>query len=228
MAKFTTQPFNPSQRQTMDIAGIIAAPLVAAAEANAMMAREQVKFLMDFCFYERDGAYEPVKIRMVLTRARLEPAEEAGMEPRIQRVTSTFELPLITIVPFSSLAVESMEVNFNVEVSTYQKKSTDDDMESQEPLLGTAPALKLVGRVASRRSSPGGDRETSESTDHYYEVDDSASLEIRIQSGSLPLPVGLTSLLNLYSGEMSPTRVESVSGEPCDSRRQPRKGGARR
>ena len=75
-----TEAFKPKADSNLDIEEIIGAPLVAAVRANAMMLREQTKFLMDFCFSkDKDGdIYHPIMIEMAMTRGELVPGEGPG------------------------------------------------------------------------------------------------------------------------------------------------------
>ena len=54
--------------QGITIENMIGAPLVAAARANAMIAREQVNFILDHCFTKDEEGYHPVIIRFSLTK----------------------------------------------------------------------------------------------------------------------------------------------------------------
>jgi hypothetical protein len=197
MTKFTTRRLDPSDYKGADIAGIIGAPLVAATQANSMMAREQVKFLMDFCFSKKDEGYEPIMVRMSITRAMIEPASTGASEPKIIRVVSTFEVPLLTIVPINSLALESIDVDFDLEVTSHvvsDSEGSRKDDEKREP-------VKLYGKVGKRR------QDGSHDSGNHYDQKSSSSLKVHIKSGLLPLPVGITSILNLYTKNLQPIEI---------------------
>lgn len=206
MTKFSTKRLDPADYRSTDIAGVIGAPLVAAATANSMMAREQVKFLMDFCFQKTDNTYEPVMIRMSITRAVVEPTTGSQTQPTISRIESTFEIPLLTIIPINSLAVESMEVDFMLDItghivsdSNESSRTGEDDSNKSVQLMGK------VGRPASALPLAG--------TTEHYEQKSSASLKVHIKSGPLPLPVGITSILNLYVKNLQPVEIAKSNND---------------
>src|SRR5271166_2101715 len=97
---------------------LIGGPLNAAATANAAMALTQTKFLLDTCFTKTSSgspavdSYSPILIEMSLIRGVLTPPG-SGSPPStstdIQQIKTTFNLPLLTIVPLNSLAVETVD-----------------------------------------------------------------------------------------------------------------------
>ncbi|WP_379963277.1 DUF2589 domain-containing protein [Epilithonimonas sp. UC225_85] len=90
------------------IEDLLAAPFIAAANANSKMAQEQVKFLMETCFDAKDDSFSP---KMVSLTIRKNSKSETEPDELI-----SFELPLITIIPFNSLCVKDINVKFDMEI----------------------------------------------------------------------------------------------------------------
>lgn len=132
---------------------LIGGPLNAAAKANAAMALTQTKFLLETCFERieipatnttpKQVNYKPVMIEMSLERGVLgyekkKDKDDQGKEieimaPVIQTVTTKFNLPMLTIIPINSLAVDTVDIGFEMEVkssfSESEKTSTRDRKE---------------------------------------------------------------------------------------------------
>lgn len=210
--QFNTKRLDPSEYSGLDIEGIISAPLIAGAHANSMMAKEQVQFLMDFCFAKNGDTYVPVMIRMSMTKGVLTPPENKNDKPTIERITTTFELPLLTIIPINSLAVKSMQLDFDLEVIS--QFSTDKTKNHNISQLGNPnqnqKGVKLVGRISSRNTVS-----ADTSMKQHYMNKSTSSLKVNIKSGQLPLSIGLTSILNAYSKNIQP--VELGNNETDDA-----------
>jgi len=156
------------------IEDMIGAPLVSAARANAMMAREQVNFILDHCFLADEEGYHPVMIRFLFTK---------------NSVTGVFELPLLTIVPINSLGVESLELNFSLEIKSHHTKKAEDH--SHAVLSGVIASRERKSKTRQTNCESGG-----------------ACVEVMLKAGNLPLPVGLTNMIDLYSKSIYPTGIK--------------------
>lgn len=174
---------------------IIGAPLKATAHANAMMAREQVKFLMDFCFAKEGDSYFPVMVEMTMSRTEM-PSEKSETEMRSYQMK--FGLPLLTLLPLNSLSVEEFELDFDMEItsiaaSSSNKSSTNDQnrQESQE--------MKFMGKISNKEQQSGTSR---------YQRKINSKLSINVKGGQLPLPTGITSIIDLFSKNVNPMRIE--------------------
>ena len=99
---------------------LIGGPLNAAAKANSAMALTQTRFMLDTCFNRKEVGttepksyqYEPIMIDMILTRSVIGPGATEGADPVIKPASTKFTLPLLTILPINSLAVETVDINF--------------------------------------------------------------------------------------------------------------------
>jgi hypothetical protein len=190
----TSNSFDPDLTRGLDIEGIIGAPIVATARANSMMAREQVQFLIDFCFFKKDEVYQPVMIQMSVRRSNVIPGEKPGDPPTIQQVEATLNVPLLTLIPINSLAIESLKIKFRLDITT--QISQNENMGNQNgSATGNAQKIQLLGKLGGS-SNEGGNKDTSN------QRKSSSHLEVNIKAGPLPLPVGVTSMLEYLSKAM--------------------------
>lgn len=112
---------------------LVSAPLIAAAEANAKISKTQVDFLLECCFTKNGNSYAPKMIQMELTRAVVTPAApgDEDQTAKMVDVTTSFNLPLLTIMPLNSLAVNNVDVNFEMDIT-----HLDIDAQGEPQLLG--------------------------------------------------------------------------------------------
>lgn len=193
---------------------LIGGPLNAAADANAKMAVTQTKFLLDTCFTKQSGGnYKPIMIVMELSRPVIDSTtENVKSGKRIQEATVQFNLPLLTIVPLNSLAVDSVNVTFDMEVkSSFTEEASKTEAEkmageaSVEAKLGWGPFSVTVKGSASYDSS----KSTSES--QHYEKSNSARYHVDVHAGQLPLPMGVTTIINAFANSIQPIMITEGS-----------------
>lgn len=181
------------QYESIPLAGIIGAPLKAAANANAMMSKQQAEFLMEYCFAKSETdngrtVYHPIMIEMSLTRG------VQGDNGMPKPTTVMFNVPLLTIIPISSLAIESVDLTYRLQITSQTTRSQEASLSSTQRMK-EEDTVELSGRIS-------GDKSASSSRKSSAKMD--STLEIDIKARQLPLPVGITSMLDLYSRAMHP------------------------
>ncbi len=201
MTKFQTTRFNPNTESAVDVESLLSAPLIAASNANSAMSREQIKFLMDFCFQKKGDTYIPVMIEMHLHQSVLEADQDSKSGATIRRLKTTFQVPMMTMIPINSLAVETVDVEFNLEISS-QHQVEDDDTDKKDKSSsfgGSAKKTKLKGKISY-------DSKESMNSSHSdkYQSKNSANLKVNIHAGQLPLPVGVHQLIDVFSKSIHP------------------------
>lgn len=206
---------------------LIGAPLMAAAKANGAMAVTQTKFLIDTCFYPakkdspdaddkddpiKSREYKPVMIEMSLERSVIAPAtdQDPQKKPVIETFTTKFYLPLLTILPLNSLAVETVDVDFNMEVkssySQMESKKTEEKFEaggSWEAKAGYGPfSASVKGNVSYSQ-------DTTQNNEKHYEKSNSANYNVKVHAGQLPLPQGVTTIIQAYANNIQPIVLDT-------------------
>ncbi len=210
---------------------LIGGPLNAAANANSAMALTQTKFLLDTCFQAAQtgsGAtavtsYKPIMINMSLVRGVLVPATpalpagpnnnppaQAASPARIDQVTTAFNLPLLTIVPLNSLAVESVDVTFEMEVKSSFSDETTQSSETErkgeasfEAKLGWGPLSVTISGSASY------DQKDSSTHNTHYQKSNSAKYTVNVHAGQLPLPQGVNTIIQAFTNAIQPVTMPS-------------------
>ncbi len=195
MPETTNQTFEPDYSRALDIESLISAPLVAVSKANVTMAQGQTNFLLDYCFTKVGDSYEPVMIKMALNRSAVIPENEQTKDQdasiSIQAVTSYFNLPLLTIVPLNSLAVDKVTIEFDMEISGSSGKPADRIPGSGDKI--TDQKAQLYGKI-SHDSNSGNDLRKNKS-----------KISININAAKLPLPSGVLTIIDLYNKSIHAT-----------------------
>lgn len=190
---------------------LIGGPLNASANANANMALTQTKFMLDTCFTKEGENYKPIMIVMQLDRGVLTPTEN-GTE--VKNVTTTFNLPLLTILPLNSLAVDDVTIAFEMEV-----KSSFGEEQSQETTQKVAAQTSFEAKAkfglwsVSVKGSASYSKEDRSSRNSHYEKSNNAKYTINVHAGQLPLPQGVTTIIDAFSKAIEPVKMPAYKGE---------------
>lgn len=199
---------------------LIGAPLNAAAKANAAMALTQTSFMLDTCFKKNtDGGYEPIMISMTLNRGVIKNPEDSEKAPIIETFQTKFELPLLTIIPLNSLAVDKVDISFEMEVKSSFGEDTQEKKESELKAASSFEAKVGFGPFSAKiKGSVSYDQKESSSRDTHYQKSNSAKYTLNIHAGQLPLPQGVTTIINAFTKSVEPIEVSSrkKSGSATD------------
>lgn len=189
---------------------LIGAPLKAATDANAMMAHTQTQFMLSTCFNERSGEannkkLDPIIIEFELTRSVIKANGEAGKD-----VSSTFKLPLLTLIPLNSLAVDDVKVHFEMEVSSSTSKDSETEKSSETAAKGSFTAKYNAGLFSCDVSGSvsSSSKEKSKQSEHY-EASNKARYEVDVHAGQMPLPTGVTTIINAFMKNVDPIMLKS-------------------
>lgn len=189
---------------------LIGAPLVAAAQANNMMAMTQTRFLLETCFeLNTEGdreIYKPIMIDMTITRAVVNADGTVA-----ESLQSPFTLPLLTIIPLNSLAVDEVNVSFEMEVksSFACEKSNHDQIEEKhgstisKKITETNLSAELTGVI-------GGTDKSDSSKTSSFKKSNSAKYEISTHAGQLPLPIGVTTIIETFTQSIAPIHLKTT------------------
>jgi hypothetical protein len=204
---------------------LIGGPLNAAANANAAMAATQVKFMLDTCFQKVEITppttpptynYTPIMIDMILERAFIQPADPNANppipEPTILPVKTTIHLPLLTILPINSLAVDDVTITFEMEVKSSYSEESSQSTEKEtkasadwEVKFGWGPISATVKGSASY------DQKDSSNFKTHYEKSNSAKYTVSVHAGQLPLPKGVNTIIEAYTQAIQPITMPKAT-----------------
>lgn len=171
---FDVQNSDPNfrdQESEINLDSIISAPMVAVSKANSMMLSGQCEFLLNYCFNrlttsDNSITYEPKMIVLVVKKR--------------DEDDSFIEIPLLTLLPVNSLAIDKMKVEFNMEITSISsyKANGDNSLERKAQLSG-----KLSG-----------DKKNSVNA-----INSNKNLSVFVEASKLPLPNGLLNIIDMYS-----------------------------
>jgi len=184
---------------------LIGAPLNAAAEANAMMGKAQTQYLLSTCFHEpaSEGApRSPIMITMNITRSLI---KANGEKASPDSVTTTMNLPILTILPLNSLAVDDVSVDFEMEVKS--SFSNDKETSQESEVVAEAGFEAKIGYGCFSAEVHGSVKSTTKSASSdksHYEKSNSAKYTVHVHAGQLPLPQGVTTIIDAYSKAIEP------------------------
>lgn len=189
---------------------LIGGPLNAAAKANSAMALSQTKFMLDTCFQRitenNQSSYKPIMIKMSLTRGVMSTQSDGTVE--ITPLTTQFDLPLLTIMPLNSLAVDNVTVNFEMEVKS--SFSEDDNKTKESEFSGESSFETKIGwgilSVSIKGNASYSSRD-SETHNTHYEKSNSAKYTVNVHAGQLPLPKGVNTIIEAFSKCIEPVQI---------------------
>ncbi len=195
---------------------LIGGPLNAATKANAAMAMTQTMFMLNTCFQKdgegADANYKPIMINMTLTRGVLTPGttDDSGSTSgtSIQSFDTAFNLPLLTIVPLNSLAVETVDIGFEMQVNS--SYSEDKSEEHKSTLAASADWEVKAGWgpvSVSVRGSVSYDKSDTSSFSSHYQKSNSAKYTVNVHAGQLPLPTGVTTIIQAFASSIEPVKM---------------------
>lgn len=196
----TYKKIRPQSGGNSLIEQVIAAPLEAAAKANSNMAHEQLAFVLKYCFEETaSGSYTPRMINLIITRQEI--VKGYDKEDEILSFDATVNLPIITIVPLSSLAIDRIEIDFNLEVTSMETISDHSQTNNLKTNTSqsTEQAVALRGKIGPTKSTKSNNNRKDQSR---------SNLEIKITAGPLPLPNGMLSLIDSFTKQIVPIDVK--------------------
>ncbi len=194
----------------LPIKSLIAAPLNAATDANGRMARAQTQFMLSTCFEKEGGELKPIMIKFKLTRSVVKPDGTAGTP-----VELSFDLPLLTIIPLNSLAVDDVKVHFEMEVKSSNSKDNETSSEQETAAKADITAKYNAGLFSVEvHGSVSHNSKTTSSSKEHYESSNQAKYEIDVHAGQLPLPKGVTTIIDAFTANVAPIQLKPTGAEP--------------
>lgn len=200
---------------------LIGGPLNAAAKANSAMALTQTMFMLDTCFSKKKISkqneplvynYEPIMIDMILTRSVVSANKEGKVS--VEPASTKFTLPLLTILPINSLAVETVDINFEMEVKSSFSED-NNEAKSSETEGGGSFETKIGWGLLSTTIKGSASYSSKDSSTHdtHYEKSNSAKYTVNVHAGQLPLPKGVNTIIEAFAQAIQPIELTPAKGE---------------
>jgi hypothetical protein len=194
---------------------LIGGPLQAAANANAQMALTQLNFMIETCFNKTaitgetdEFNYTPVMVQLVVTRPIIdESTPSTSIKTKV--ATSTINIPFLTLVPLNSLAVDNVTVDFTMEVqSSYSKDTSKAKKESTAAKGSFSTKIDYLFVEADIKGSVSHSSTTTTSDDSHYKKSNSATYNVSVHAGQLPLPPGVPVIIQALTSNIAPIIVK--------------------
>lgn len=159
-----------ARNSDISIGQLIAAPLKAAADAQLDLAKSTVEFIQTVGLEQDEAGMD--KVRNL--HFNLSAMGKDGAEKNLQ-----IQAPLLAIVPIPNLAVEEVDIGFQMEVTSARKDSGDSsEVEGQ--------GVQICGQVSSQAANT---RATNQS----------AKYQIQVKARKQENPEGLSRILDLMA-----------------------------
>lgn len=183
--------YTRDQDSELNIESIISAPLIALSKANTMMLNGQAQSFLDQYFIKKEKkkgkqVYRPIMINMTLTK-------RIDLEGETIYHNAIFQIPLLSIAPINSIAIEKMKLSFNLDIT-----STTSYINNSNGIIERK--AQLNGKISNIQEK--------NSLDKKYIKSNQKALNIDIQAASLPLPLGILNILDLYSKNIQPSNIK--------------------
>lgn len=178
--------------------------------------------------------YAPIMINMSLTRQVITPVGDSVSkayvlsveaynksmasgqnatppnEPKanIQNITTAFNLPLLTIIPLNSLAVQTVNINFEMEVkSSYGEDHSNESSKSMAAEASFEAKINYGIFSASVKGSASTKSEDKTSESSHYEKSNTAKYTVAVTAGQIPLPEGVKTIIDAFAGAIIPVTM---------------------
>lgn len=185
---------------------LLGAPLKAATDANGMMARTQTQFMLSTCFDKKGNDLEPIMVSFNITRSIVKPDGTPANPPT---ATVKFTLPLLTLIPLNSLAVDDVKVHFEMEVKSSTSKDNESSQEQETAAKADITAKYNAGLFSVEvHGSVSHNSKSSSSQKEHYEASNQAKYEVDVHAGQLPLPTGVTTIINAFTKNIDPIMLK--------------------
>lgn len=186
----------------LDMGALIGGPLKAACDAQIMMAKATSDFIENVGLDPAD-ANGMRKVRTVDFSFERPSTAEDGKGIGTEKVS--LSVPLLSIVKVPTLAVDNVDITFDMEV----KSSTKSENTSDKKLEGSAGASFKAGAFSANVSIKGS---VSAHQSNTRSSDNSAKYHVEVHAKDTGMPEGLAKVLDILATASSPAQIETVKG----------------
>lgn len=156
-------------------------------------------------------------VTMSITRGVLVPVDPTAnppQDPRIEQVDISFDIPLLTLIPLNSLAVDEVQINFDMEVKSSFSDTTNEATE-QAMAAESSFAAKVGFGIFSATITGSVSYDSKSSTSHetQYQKSNSAQYSVMAHAGQLPLPDGVKVIIDAFTNAISPITMPTLADQ---------------
>ncbi|MDC8004703.1 DUF2589 domain-containing protein [Aureisphaera galaxeae] len=191
---------------------LVSLPLLSVVRSESKMSEEQIALLLNNCFNynPEDNYFTPKVIEMSVTRSVLQPSTIPDGEPNLEQIVTYFNVPLISLFPINALAIQSVKIDFDIDI-LWQYNENVGAIEERNDSLGARSLIEqtaenskveMFGKVAKRKNSVANNVSEMEGIDGM-----NSSYSIDVLAGPLPLSKGILSIIDLYTSAIDPVEM---------------------
>lgn len=186
--------------QVMDLSQLIAGPLVAAIEADAMASRSYFDFLIQVAF---EGFNQNSGKAGALRMLSFEYDDRDGSGICRKRVS----IPLLTLISFPLLQLKEADFDFDIRVADAVSEENGKKFSYTNGTLSEKPAgkpqIKMRASLAKQSGADGGSTPLSLS----------ANMKVRIRMRQSDMPAGLSNLLHIAENSLGVSDIVETQEE---------------
>ena len=193
-----------TSNQVMELQQLIAGPLIATVEADAMSAQKYFTYLMSIAFEDYDASTNSASRLRMLTFNYFDTDANGRRE-------QTVSIPLFTIVPLPLLQIQEADFDFDIKIVDSVTETTEDRFSYENGTIEEGhekPAsLKMRASLAPQSGQKKGDLQQGLT----------ANMKVHVKMRQADMPAGLSNLLHLAANNMTvqdATKKEHV--EPAE------------
>lgn len=185
--------------QVMELQQLIAGPLIATIEADALSAQKYLDYLMRIAF----ESYDPVTGKTGKIRTLTFTYNEQDLNGSQKKSIS---IPILTLVPLPLLQVQEADFDFDIKIldalseRVEENFSMEDGKRIKEPQNGGG--FKMRASLAPQQASKTHSGELQQSL--------AANMKVKVKMRQADMPAGLSNLLHLTANNL---QVEDVSND---------------
>ena len=198
----------------LPIETLILDPLISAAKGQAALAQVTLDLVNDLAFFDNDGAGDNRQAKVLnIAVDRLATDSESG-EPKILK--QQVQMPLLPLVTIPNFSLDTMEIDFMMEVKTSESSSTTDSSEStSSSSVGTDTEASasfgfwgVSGKVSTSVKTENKTSGTvSSSKDTQRSSDQSAKYHINVKAKQNEPAEGMAKFTQILSSIIEPITV---------------------
>lgn len=190
-----------NQFKGLDMHSLIAGPLIAACEAQSMLAVSTADFIKQVGLEEsKDG--QPGKVKTTSFSFQRGLIGEDGKSAGTEMVS--MEVPLLSIVKIPTFAIDDMNITFDMEVKSAESSESSSDKKGEvdaEAKVGFGP---FSARVNIKGSIACHEQNTRSS-------DNSAKYHVSVHAKDFGTPEGLARMLDILATASTPLSITGAA-----------------
>jgi len=190
-----------NQFSGLDMGVLIGGPLTAACKAQTDLAMSTVNFIQQVGFYNDNGISKTRVADFSFERTVMNGVDALG-NPVYDKEEVKMAVPLLAIVNVPSLMIQTVDITFDMEVSSSESSESGTDAEASM----SATATVNVGVFSGSASIAG---KVSTYSNNTRKSDNSAKYHVEVHASQSGTPEGLSRVLDIIAAAVAPSAVQS-------------------